>query len=417
MRANALRREVDMDQFLQIRSNVATLSAKALTRAGSSGQYLATRCASGGPSGSKETPLRKSIALTAFLAAAGLAAAPFAAPAVAAPSAAVGTVVSIGLEGPRELYFDGQTAYVADSDDGQVRVLTADGKSQAVLSRLGAAQGVAVAGGAVIAAIGAAEPDENAKKLPPRGLSATVVSYTAPTRKLLSDPQRFELRHNPDGQQQFNAKGIPLDALSNPYYVLPDPNGYVLVADAGANDILRVNSRGATSLFAALPLITAGACRTAPNNDKLHVGCDPVPTGLAWGPDGTLYVSALGGEVEGAIFQLDGKTGAVLRTWTGFGEGLTGVAVAGDGTLYASELLHGAPQGNPPKGFDPSTVGRIVKVSPTGAMSYAPVPMPAGIAWHDGALYSTAWSVAGMIGQSHAGQVLRVNPTAFVPAS
>ncbi|RKS75542.1 hypothetical protein CLV35_2012 [Motilibacter peucedani] len=361
--------------------------------------------------------MRRSTIAVSMLAAAGLAVAPLAAPASAAPSGAVGTIVSTGLEGPRQLFFDGANAYVADSDDGQVRTLTADGKSQAVLSRLGSTQGVAVVGGSVLAAVGAAEPDEHATKLPPRGLSATVVSFAFPTRKLLSDPQRFELRHNPDGQQQFNAKGVPLDALSNPYYLLPDPHGYVLLADAGGNDILRINSRGATSLFAALPLITAGKCKTVPNNDKKHVGCDPVPTGMAWGPDGSLYVSALGSEVEGAVFQLDGRTGAVLRTWTGFGEGLTGVAVADDGTIYASELLHGAPEGNPPKGFDPSTVGRIVKVSTTGAMSYAPVPMPAGIVWHDGALYSTAWSIAGMVGMAHAGQVLKVNPSAFVAAS
>ena len=42
--------------------------------------------------------------------------------------------------------------------------------------------------------------------------------------------------------------------------------------------------------------------------------------------------------------------------------------------------------------------------------------MPAGLAWHDGALYSTAWSIAGLLGIPHAGQVVTVSPSAFVAA-
>ncbi|RZS89519.1 hypothetical protein EV189_1286 [Motilibacter rhizosphaerae] len=347
-----------------------------------------------------------------------LPAAALAVPAQAATSTSY-TVVAGGLEGPRELSFSGTTAYVATSDDGQVRAWSG-GTWTTLQSRLGGTQGVAMVNGDLLAAVGANQPDDSSAKQPPRGLSATVVKATTGGRTVVADPQRFELAHNPDGQTQFGKGGVPLDALSNPYYLIPDAHGYALLADAGANDILRLNSRHAVSLFATLPLITAGACKGAKNNDPKHVGCDPVPTGLTYGPDGALYVSALGGEVEGAVFKLDAMTGALLQTWTGFGEGLTGVAVGPDGTIYASELLHGAPQGDgpPPKGFDPSTVGRIVRVAADGTKTYAAVPMPAGLAWHDGQLWSTAWSVAGLLGVKSAGQLVTVPTSAFVsPAS
>jgi hypothetical protein len=39
--------------------------------------------------------------------------------------------------------------------------------------------------------------------------------------------------------------------------------------------------------------------------------------------------------------------------------------------------------------------------------------MPTGLTWHDGALYASAWSVAGFLGRQHAGQVVRVPAGAF----
>src|SRR4051794_34301073 len=112
--------------------------------------------------------MRRSIRTTSLLTALGLLCLPATGMLPAAAATTGVTVVAIGLEGPRQLYFDGQTAYVADSDDGQVRVLTADGKSTAVQSRLGNAQGVAVIGGKVVTAVGATDPDETGKT-PPRG--------------------------------------------------------------------------------------------------------------------------------------------------------------------------------------------------------------------------------------------------------
>src|SRR5690606_31216292 len=144
-----------------------------------------------------------------------------------------------------------------------------------------------------------------------------------------------------------------------------------------------------------------GGCAGMPNNDPEHPGCDPVPTGLAWGPHGTIYVSTLSAEVpgEGRVYVLDGRSGKVRKVISGF-NGPTGVAVSPDGTMYVSEVLHNAPpmDGPPPDDFDPSTVGRIVKVTRHGDRSYAAVTMPTGLEFHDGKLYASAWSIAPFLG-------------------
>ena len=69
-----------------------------------------------------------------------------------------------------------------------------------------------------------------------------------------------------------------------------------------------------TMLYALLdnPRI-AGVHIMAPNNDAASAGCDPVPTGLAYGPGNSLYVSMLSAEApgEGRVYVLDATTGAV----------------------------------------------------------------------------------------------------------
>ena len=209
-----------------------------------------------------------------------------------------------------------------------------------------------------------------------------------------ADLLAYELAANPDGQTQF-VDGVPTDALSNPFSILADRGrGFALVADGGANDVLKVDSRGRVSTFFVPPTVTDGACTGIPNNAPTDpTGCDSVPTGMAFGPGNTLYVATLSGHVpgEGRVYVLDARTGAVKKVIKGF-NAPTGVAVDNRGTLYVAEL-----EGN-----------ALVKVDCNGKRSFAEISMPSSVLYTGGKLYSTANTF--IPGQ---GQILQVNDSAF----
>jgi sugar lactone lactonase YvrE len=225
-----------------------------------------------------------------------------------------------------------------------------------------------------------------------------------------------ELAHNPDGQRQFGPDGAPVGALSDPVAVYADEDR-VLVADAGANAVLEVNARtGDVSTFFVPPVVTpeevAGCDR--PGNDPGTVGCDPVPAGVTEGEDGLVYVSTLGAGVQGAgrVYVLN-QLGHEVRRLEGF-TSPTGIAVDCEGVVTVSELLEGLPAGQPGPGFDPSTVGQVVRVGRIGDRTYAQVTMPTGLVIEDGQLYASAWS-GGSVMVPSAGQVVRVGADTFGP--
>jgi hypothetical protein len=360
---------------------------------------------------------RAAVALGVTVAAAVAAVAPGSAAAGAAPAPSAVTVVARGLDGPYGLQFTGKhSLVVTEADVGDVTAVdTATGAQRTLLKRLAIPAGVGVRHGRLYVALGASQPDAPPAAARPAFREATVVTAGADGSRprVLADLLAYERRANPDGQVQLVA-GKPVDALSNPFSL--SASGYgLLVADGGANAVLSVDrTTGRTRTFFVPPTLRAGVCRTVPNNAGTF-GCDSVPTGVAVAR-GSVYVSTLGAEAPGAarIYRVDPHNGRVLQTWAGL-TSLTGVAVAPDGTVYASEVLEGAPstQGPPPPGFDPSTVGRIVRIEPNGRRTYAQVTMPTGLAWHDGALHSTAWSIASFMGMQRAGQVVRVPASAF----
>ncbi len=324
----------------------------------------------------------------------------------AAASAQPGvTVVARNLAGPFGIALGpGGQLLVAESDAGKVtKIDLANGHRSTFLSGYPTVDAVDVGDNGTVYAL-TGEGNRNTPraqrlfKAPYRG-HATVAA----------DLLAYELKHNPDGQSQ-KAR----DSLSNPFAVTRLP-GRTLVADGGANDVISVSDSGRLSTFFAPHNITSGVCHGARNNDPRHPGCDPVPTGVAQGPDGAIYVSGLGAEAPnaGRVWKLDPSSGRVLRTWYGF-TAPTGIAVGGDGSVYLSEGIYGAPEGPPPAGFNPASVGRIVRIAPNGARTYARVTMPIGLRYYHGSLYSTAWSLAAFVGlPPTSGQVVRVRQAAF----
>jgi hypothetical protein len=339
-------------------------------------------------------------------------------PATQAGAATAITPFATGLNRPSGVDYQYGKVYVAETDTGNILSVNPDTKAvktelsgfknPADVARVGSQLAVVTAGSEV--------PDASLT-----GDSTVYVANPGGTPKVLADLDAYERANNPDGQTQFDpTTHEALDSLSNPFAIIRDrrPTGFVFVADAGANDVLAIDSTGKVSTFFVPPVINTGGCAGVPNNDAQHTGCDPVPTDITYGTDGNLYVTTLQSLVpgEGRVYVLDAYNGKIKRVITGL-TAPTGVVTDNHGNVYTSEVTHGAPAGEEPPGpdFDPSSVGRIVKTAPDGHMTQADVTMPIGLAinTYDNTLYSTAWSIAGQLGIPDAGQLVSVKQSAF----
>lgn len=333
--------------------------------------------------------------------------------------------VAEGLDGPRQLntFVHGKLV-VAESDSGEVSsVDPRTGRVRTLLSGLPNPQGVDYDSGLLYIALGEAgpegEPEAEAARSggyrPEPQPSSLVVAKPDGRIVKVYDLLKYELRNNPDGQPQFDAEtGEPLDALSNPFSVEVQKHR-ILVADAGANAVLAIDRKThRISTFFVPPVISSSAnpaCEGA-NETQGVDGCDPVPTGVTE-KNGLIYVSTLGAERPDAarvyVLNRHGKVLRVIKDLTG----TTGIAVDKYGSVYVSELFAGLPPEGPGPDTDPSTIGRIVKITKHGARSYAQVTMPTGLEFLGDKLYASAWSVAIFLGIEGAGEVVKVGPRAF----
>jgi hypothetical protein len=185
----------------------------------------------------------------------------------------------------------------------------------------------------------------------------------------------------------------------------PDANPYALlvtarvtyVVDAGSNTLDAVYPNGTVQILAFVPNPKAG---------------DAVPTCVAQGKDGALYIGQLtaAGNPAGSanVYRWTAKGG--LKVWrTGF-SAITGCGFDKKGNFYATELDL---TGFPPTGIP---AGAVVQVTPKGKRTmlglgklFAPNGFLAG---PDGSIYVTNWSVQPGTSThgSPTGQVVRITP-------
>ena len=175
---------------------------------------------------------------------------------------------------------------------------------------------------------------------------------------------------------------------SDPYDVVAYRGGWV-VADAGANDLLYVSATGRISMLARFPAVAeqlpAGVLG---NPAAITVQAQAVPTSVAVGPDGALYVSLLRGipSDPGTAYIYRVVPGHQPVLWAAGLTSVTSIAFDRQGRLLATEFSTGgllAP---------PTVPGAVVRISNNGrTVTALPVPglyQPTGIAVSaDGTVY------------------------------
>ena len=208
--------------------------------------------------------------------------------------------------------------------------------------------------------------------------------------KVVADILLHEIDENPAGG--------PVD--SNPFGVLAEPGGR-LVADAGANALLRVAANGTVETVAVFPPIPNPIFPFGPPM------VESVPTAVARGSDGTLYVGQLTGFpfVQGlaSIYRVNPGQAPVVHC-TGF-KAIMDLVFGPDGSLYVVENATGPFP--PPPPFAPNS-GRLSRVAPDCTVTpvLEGLNRPTAVAvGADGAIYVTNNGVT-----AGAGEVLRIAP-------
>ncbi len=163
---------------------------------------------------------------------------------------------------------------------------------------------------------------------------------------------------------------------SNPYAVLAIPGGE-LVVDAASNVLDFVDGEGHIRVLAFIP------------NPPVS---DAVPTCLAKGPDGAIYLSQLAGAGNAAgASKVWRWTPSGLTEWASGLTSVTGCGFAADGQFYAVEFSN-----KPLIEAAPGT-GELVRVPPHSTSPTAIVEhlnFPGGFAAAGNSVYFSHWSIA-----------------------
>lgn len=266
---------------------------------------------------------------------------------------------STALGAPFSIAVDGSRVYVADGVTGTIGQLQPDGTFAPIVEGVPGLTGVAIRGASM--AWGSSVEDGSTE--PPVILESGLNIRGPKGAIVYADLHAYEEINNPDGGNTYGITdpnpcvveatgGAPLSytgLIDAHAYNVASWKGEWLVADAGANAVMRVTDSGQVSTLAVLPPVpvmltaeTAGmlglpACAAG---DVYYV--EPVPTGVAVGSGGTVYVTTLPGfpgesASQGALWSIDPRSGALTQIASGL-SGPTSAAVKGS-DVYVAELF------------------------------------------------------------------------------
>lgn len=194
---------------------------------------------------------------------------------------------------------------------------------------------------------------------------------------------------------------------SDPYDVVAYHGGF-LVTDAAANSLLQVSPSGKIHLLARFPAVSETAPAGVLGPNPVTVKAQAVPTSIAVGPDGAVYVGLLRGVPS------DPGTAYIYRVVPGhrptiWAKGLTAVtSIAFDchGRLLATEYSTGGLLS------PPTTPGALVRISRNGhSVTTLPVTglfQPTGVAAaSDGTVYVSNFG-GSTARAAHPGEILKI---------
>ncbi|WP_109472710.1 ScyD/ScyE family protein [Ornithinimicrobium cavernae] len=190
----------------------------------------------------------------------------------------------------------------------------------------------------------------------------------------------------------FETANNPHDSVldTNPNAISADGNGWLL-ADAGGNDILRLDHQGDLGLVAVLQneMVDAPPFLGLPPGTQIPM--EPVPTSVERGPDGAVYISQLTGfpfPVGGSSIWRVAPDGTITEWATGL-TNVTDLTFGPDGSLYAVQLANNGLLSGDLTG----SLLRIMEGSDTHEVIATGMFAPYGVAVHHDHAYVTTGTV------------------------
>lgn len=222
----------------------------------------------------------------------------------------------------------GLTGSIADVSSGTpVRVAqglpTAFNKEETI-----GPNGLAVGRKGHVYTLQAGSPEQVPSDLP-KGLAkvlrkqyGSVMDITNGKRKVLANPGTVNWQWTEDHPDE--SKTYP---ASNPYALTTKPGGGFYLVDAGSNTLSSVDRHGRVKVRALVPT-------------KSH-GADSVPTCVAVGPDGGVYIGEITGYGSSAtdanVYRYSPKTGK-LKVWESGFSAISGCGFGANGDFYVTQF-------------------------------------------------------------------------------